>query len=111
MMHRGSKYWIWADCELHCWSHNERMSEGTIVDIQARVSRKGETQVFIGVYDKSGWLVLEESHDYLPNHEVATALSWGVSRARAIAAGNLVMNAQAAVDYFAYSDFQRTSAP
>jgi len=87
------------------------MSEGTIVDIQARVSRKGETQVFIGVYDKSGWLVLEESHDYLPNHEVATALSWGVSRARAIAAGNLVMNAQAAVDYFAYSDFQRTSAP
>ncbi len=94
MMHRGSKYWLWADCELHCRSHDEVLSDGTLIDVLTRVSRQGRTQLFIGVYDKNGWLVFEESHDHLPNDTMATALAWGVGRARAIADDNLVLNAQ-----------------
>jgi hypothetical protein len=94
MMHRGSKYWLWADCELHSRSHDEVLSDGTLIDVQSRVSRKGRTQLFIGVYNKNGWPVFEESHHHLPNDTMTTALAWGVGRARAIADDNLVLGAQ-----------------
>jgi hypothetical protein len=91
MMRRGSKYWHWADCELHCWLHDEVLRDGNLIDVQTRVSRKGRTQLFIGVYDKNGWPVFEESHHHLPNDTMTTALAWGVGRARVIADGNLVL--------------------
>lgn len=89
MLRRGSKYWLWADCELHCRSYEEVLCDGTVIDVQTRVSRKGRTQLFIGVYDKNGSPVFEEAHDYLPNDTMTTALAWGTSSARAVATGNL----------------------
>lgn len=59
MMRRGSKYWLWADCELHCRSHDEVLSDGTLIDVQTRVSRKGRTQLFVGIYDKMERLYLK----------------------------------------------------
>jgi hypothetical protein len=94
MMRRGSKYWLWADCELHSRSHDEVLSNGAVIDVQSRVSRKGRTQLFIGVYDKKGCPVFEESHDHLPNDTMTTALAWGVGRARSIAAGALIFSAE-----------------
>ena len=96
MMRRGSKYWLWADCELHCRMHDEVLSDGTIIDVQARVSRRGRTQLFIGIYDKSGLAIFEEAHDHLPNDTMTTALAWGVGRARAVASGNVVIGAPSA---------------
>nr|WP_150743726.1 hypothetical protein [Pseudomonas fluorescens] len=110
MMRRGSKYWLWADCELHCRSHDEVLSDGTLIDVQTRVSRKGRTQLFVGIYDKNGAPVFEEAHDHLPNDTMTTALAWGVGRARAMAAGNLVLSTQPSVSHSAGSDSQRTSA-
>lgn len=95
MMRRGSKYWLWADRELHCRSHDEVLGNGTLINVQARVSRKGRTQLFIGVYDKSALPLFEESHDYLPNDTMTTALAWGVDRARAFAAEHLELSSQA----------------
>ena len=110
MMRRGSKYWIWADCELHCRSHDEVLSDGTLIDVQARVSRKGRTQLFIGVYDKNSAPVFEEAHDYLPNDTMTTALAWGVGRARAFAAGNVVIDPSITSDYLLIPQAQKFSA-
>ncbi|TWD52563.1 hypothetical protein FBY12_1090 [Pseudomonas sp. SJZ131] len=93
MLRRGSQYWLWADCELHCRTHDEVLSDGIVIDVQSRCSRKGRTQLFIGVYDRSGLPFFEESHDHLHNDTMTTALAWGVSRARAVAAGNMVKSA------------------
>jgi hypothetical protein len=54
MMHRSSRYWHWADCELHCRSHDEVFGDGNVIDVQTRVSCKGKTQLFIGIYEISG---------------------------------------------------------
>lgn len=110
MMRRGSKYWIWADCELHCRSHDEVLSDGTLIDVQARVSRKGRTQLFIGVYDKNSAPVFEEAHDHLPNDTMTTALAWGVGRARAIAAGNVVIDPSITSGYPLNPQIQKFSA-
>jgi hypothetical protein len=91
MMRRGSKYWLWADCELHCRSYEEVLRDGTIIDVQTRVSRKGRTQLFIGVYHKNGVPLFEEAHDWLPNDSMTTALAWGVGLARKIARANVVL--------------------
>ena len=110
MMRRGSKYWQWADYELHCRTHDEVLKNGTVIDVQTRVSRKGRTQLFIGVYDKSGVPLFEESHDYLPNDTMTTALAWGVGRARAISSSNVVESVSSSVDDSLTFQTQRTSA-
>jgi len=109
MMRRGSKYWIWADCELHCRSHDEVLSDGTFIDVQARVSRKGRTQLFIGVYDKFSAPIFEEAHDYLPNDTMTTALAWGVGRARSVAAGNVVLDLPTSIDHPLHTQPQLSS--
>ena len=90
MMRRGSTYWLWADCELHCRSYEEVLSDGSIVDVQTRISRKGRTQLFIGVYYKNGVPLFEKVHDWLPKDTMTTALDWGVGCARKIARENMV---------------------
>lgn len=97
MMRRGSKYWMWADCKLRCQSHDEVLSDGAIIDVQSRVSRRGRTQLFIGIYDQKGIPLFEEAHDSLPNDTMTTALAWGVGRARRIAMDNVVLPNQASV--------------
>jgi hypothetical protein len=109
MMRRGSKYWLWADCGLHCWSHDEVVSNGTFIDVQTRVTRKGSTQLFIGVYDKKGFPVFEESHDHLPNDTMTTALAWGVGRARSMAASNLMLSAETGTSHSSSDHFHRPS--
>lgn len=109
MMRRGSRYWLWADCELHCRSHDEVLSDGTVIDVQTRVSRKGRTQLFLGVYSKDGLPLFEEAHDELPNDTMTTALAWGVGRARAKAAGNLVQTTSTSESSPANVSNQRTS--
>jgi hypothetical protein len=110
MMRRGSRYWLWADCELHCRTHDEVLPDGTIIDVQARMSRKGRTQLFIGVYEKNGAPIFEEAHDHLPNDTMTTALVWGVGRARAIASGNVIMNVPMDAGYSSGAQHKGTSA-
>jgi len=51
---RGDVFWDWADPVLHHRSHDEELDDGTTIDVQVRLSRTGQTQMFIGVYAGSG---------------------------------------------------------
>lgn len=83
---RGDVFWSWADPTLHHRSHDETLEDGSVVDVQVRLSRTGNTQMFIGVYAASGMAILEESFDSRPGESMTRALAWGVGRARQAAA-------------------------
>ncbi|MEF0146153.1 hypothetical protein [Pseudomonas guariconensis] len=82
---RGQVFWTWADPTLHSRSHEETLSDGTLIDVQVRLSRTGATQMFIGVYASSGLARYEESFDTRPGESMTRALAWGVGRARMVA--------------------------
>lgn len=82
---RGQVFWSWADPTLHCRTHEETLSDGTLIDVQVRLSRTGATQMFIGVYASSGMALYEESFNTRPSESMTRALAWGVGRARNVA--------------------------
>jgi hypothetical protein len=89
MRRRGEGYWKWADPQLHCRTHDETLDDGSIIDVQVRLSRTGDTQLFIGVYAPSGMAILEEAFDSRPGESMTRAMAWGVGRARRIATEGL----------------------
>ncbi|MCA4965373.1 hypothetical protein [Pseudomonas sp. Y24-6] len=84
MRHRGAKYWLWINRRLPLHTHEEVLGDGVQIEVQARVSLEGITQLFIGVYDTDGWLMREEFHDRQGAEPGCLALKWGVQRAREI---------------------------
>ncbi|MBA1318056.1 hypothetical protein G7032_19595 [Pseudomonas monteilii] len=86
---RGEVFWEWADPTLHHRAHDETLSDGTHIDVQVRLSRTGNTQMFIGVYAASGMALHEEAFDSRPGESMTRALAWGVGRARRIATDTL----------------------
>lgn len=82
MLERGAKFWEWADRELHSRCHDERLTDGELIDIQSRLSRDGTTQLFIGVYREDGRLLLEEYYPAREGQTISHALAWGADRAR-----------------------------
>ncbi|MGB5955432.1 hypothetical protein [Pseudomonas sp.] len=82
---RGEVFWTWADPTLHQRTHEETLSDGTFIDVQVRLSRTGNTQMFIGIYASSGAALHEEAFDSRPGESMTRALAWGVGRARRIA--------------------------
>lgn len=82
MRMRGNVFWNWADPILHHRDHDETLDDGTLIDVQVRLSRTGSTQLFIGVYSPLGKVVCEEAFDSRPGENMSTALAWGVERAR-----------------------------
>ena len=85
MRKRGNLYWEWADPSLHHRTHDEKLDDGTLIDVQVRLSRTGATQMFIGIYAGSGMPLHEEAYDSRPGESMTRALAWGVGRARRIA--------------------------
>lgn len=85
MRTRGSKYWAWADPMLHSRCHEEVCSDGTIIDVQVRLSCTGLTQLFIGVYSPSGDALFEDAYYARPGESMSTALAWGIDTARSVA--------------------------
>lgn len=82
---RGDVFWTWTDPKLHHRTHEEILSDGTSIDVQVRLSRTGNTQLFIGVYAPSGMALHEEAFDSRPNESMTRAMAWGVGRARRLA--------------------------
>lgn len=76
MRHRGAVFWAWADPSLQHHSHEEVLADGARLDVQARLARTGDTQLFIGVYEPSGLARVEEAY---------AAMAWGAGRGRALA--------------------------
>lgn len=86
---RGDVFWDWADPVLHHRTHDEELDDGTTIDVQVRLSRTGQTQMFIGVYAGCGMALHEESFDSRPGESMTRALAWGVGRARRLATDQL----------------------
>lgn len=82
---RGDVFWEWADPVLHHRTHDEELDDGTTIDVQVRLSRTGQTQMFIGVYAGCGMALHEEAFNSRPGESMAGALAWGVDRARRLA--------------------------
>lgn len=82
---RGDIFWAWADPGIHNRTHDEILADGTHIDVQVRLSRSGETQMFIGVYAADGMALHEETIDPSPSESMTRALAWGVGRARQLA--------------------------
>jgi hypothetical protein len=83
---RGDIFWEWADPEIHSRTRDETFNDGTHIDVQVRLSRTGETQMFIGIYGPDGMALHEEADDSHPRESMTRALAWGVGRARKLAA-------------------------
>lgn len=84
---RGEQFWAWADPTLHHRCHDEVLDDGTNIDVQVRLARTGETQLFIGVYAEKGSIIVEESYYTRPHESMSRALALGVGRARSFAVG------------------------
>ncbi|MCT8166873.1 MULTISPECIES: hypothetical protein [unclassified Pseudomonas] len=82
---RGNVFWDWADPQLHHRAHDETLDDGTHIDVQVRLSKTGQTQMFIGVYAPQGMALHEEAFNSRPGESMTRALAWGVGRARRIA--------------------------
>jgi hypothetical protein len=79
---RGSMYRDWEDSQLECVTHEEVAGSGSTIEVQARRSSAGVTQLFIGVYSSDGVAVLEIAYDARPGQTVTEALAWGVAQSR-----------------------------
>lgn len=84
MRHRGEVFWAWADPTLEHRSHEEALADGARLDVQVRLSRSRDTQLFIGIYEPSGLARLEEAYDKRPGDTLARAMAWGASRGRVL---------------------------
>ncbi|MGO3987243.1 hypothetical protein ABI582_23070 [Pseudomonas sp. SAS7] len=82
---RSDVFWDWADPVLHHRTHDEELDDGTTIDVQVRLSRTGQTQMFIGVYAGCGMALHEEAFESRPGESMTRALAWGVGRARRLA--------------------------
>jgi len=93
MRRRGANYWLWINSRLPMYGHDETLSDGLQIEVQARVGLSGDTQVFIGVYTKEGRAISEEFHDRGTDVPCEIALKWGSERAREIVIGQQVFAA------------------
>lgn len=82
---RGDVFWRWADATLHQRSQDETLDDGTSIDVQVRLSRTGNTQMFIGVYGITAGALHEEAFNARPGESMTRVLAWGVGRARHLA--------------------------
>ena len=80
---RGEVYLGWTNPAFHVRSVIERMPDGTLLDVQARMSVFWETQLFIGIYGDEGEMLFEEVFDCRSRETITQALDWGLNRARA----------------------------
>ncbi|MFK0309692.1 hypothetical protein ACIQUF_00465 [Pseudomonas sp. NPDC090233] len=81
MRNRGTVYWEWANPELHFRNYDERLSCGTLINIQVRVSKENVTQLFFGVYGEKGLMLLEENHPACQGQTMTAAMAWALQRA------------------------------
>ncbi|QCY10929.1 hypothetical protein [Pseudomonas sp. MPC6] len=86
MRRRGAQFWLWTNRRLPLQSHEEVLSDGVEIEVQARINQGGITQVFVGVYGPNGWAIGEEFYDRRVGEHYCIALKWGTQRAREMVA-------------------------
>lgn len=96
MKRRGKTYTQWCDPILHHQVHEETLDSGTCLEVQARLSRTGATQLFIGVYRADGSVMYEQAYARRPGETMSRALVWGVGYARRVAAEGKALDVEPA---------------
>lgn len=86
MLKRGHAHSQWLDPSLLHQTHSESLEDGTVLEVQARLSRTGATQLFLGIYSADGDCIHERFYDQRPGETTTRALLWGLGRARRLAA-------------------------
>lgn len=81
MRKRGNVYWKWANPELHFRNYDERLTCGTLINIQVRTSKENVTQLFFGIYDEQGLMLLEEHYPDCRGQTMTAAMVWALQRA------------------------------
>ena len=79
---RGKVFWEWADPAIHTRSVDERLADGTLINVHVRMSQVGATQLFIGVYGINGVMLFEEAFDSRPGETMTQAMKWGIERGK-----------------------------
>ncbi|MBS6039949.1 MULTISPECIES: hypothetical protein [Pseudomonas] len=87
MRNRGTVYWEWANPGLHFRNYDERLSCGTLINIQVRTSKENVTQLFFGIYGQKGLMLLEESYPDCKGQTMTVAMAWALQRANEWIAG------------------------
>lgn len=82
MRKRGKVFMDWADPSLHTRSVDERQADGTLLNVQVRMSLLGRTELFIGVYGVDEEMLFEEAPESIPGETMTAALARGLDRAR-----------------------------
>lgn len=85
MKNRGETYRQWCDPTLHHQIHEETLDNGACLEVQARLSRTGATQLFIGVYRADGSVLCERAYAQRAGETMSRSLVWGTGYARRIA--------------------------
>jgi hypothetical protein len=83
MRQRGQKFWDWSKEQLHVRDHDERLSDGTSINIQVRHSPAQGVQLFVGVYAANNAMLFEEIYESRVGETMTQAAEWGASRAHA----------------------------
>ena len=68
--------------EIRFRNKDERLPDGTLLNVQVRTSKTGDVQLFLGVYGQAGTMVLEEAFDSRPGESMTHAMAWGFERAK-----------------------------
>lgn len=84
MRKRGQRFWDWNKGELHVRDHDERLDDGTSINIQVRHSPSHGVQLFIGVYAPDETMSFEEVYDSRIGETMTQSIQWGVNRAYAL---------------------------
>ena len=62
MRHRGAQFWLWLNKRLPVKTYEDVLGDGRQIEVQARITPQGMTQVFIGIYAANGSSICEEFH-------------------------------------------------
>lgn len=81
MRTRGDVYWQWAQPGIHFRNYDERIECGRLINIQVRISKDAVTQLFFGIYEKSGEMLLEEYYPDCRGQTPSRAMAWALDRA------------------------------
>ena|ERR1700712_5208122 len=84
MRQRGQKFWDWSEEGLHVRDHDERLGDGTSINVQVRHSPAHGVQLFVGVYAADNSMLFEEFYESRAGETMTQAAEWGAARAHAL---------------------------
>ena len=87
MKKRGMAFIAWSDSCPAAHQHKEILSSGIAFEVGARVCRRGNAQLFVGVYRADGMPIVEEYYPHVVGKNLDEAFQLGINRGRSLVIG------------------------